>query len=358
MKKLIAAVLTIGCLSLSKAQPAPTNNAASFTNIIVYNFVVTAPTSPSNSFSLQNVMSYMDKHGVIGLIPTDIANNPAALNRPNILRACDIIYSSANYDMWDATNNPTGAFAVQNGKRASGGLDWQQTTPFLASDVYFVFDSDEPAHSLHYAGNVATNTANGSPLTFSSTLRGELWDETGKPIAQYYNGESVATHPINRLLCLIREGWYVTDSNGLGLDLNYFKNHMTIGFCTQFYMMNGQGQSKCQSSSPWLDVIGTTNVNGQGYGVFSLEGQRQLGMTYTIEGVPNNLNRSILWNNLWTDLVDGYTFVGPYWPNGFFRAMEGSVVIPPPAPPNPNFLLKSQISVQSLPVLQISNGPE
>ncbi len=356
MKKLIAAVLTIGCLSLSKAQTAPTNSTTQFTNIIVYNFVVTAPTSPSNSFSLQNAMSYMDKHGVVGLISTDIANDPAALNRPNMFRACDIIYSAANYYMWDATNSPSGAFAVQNGKRHGGGLDWQQTTPFLASDVYFVFDSDETAHSLRYVGNVATNTANGSPLTFSSTLRGELWDETGKPIAWYYNGEDVATHPINRLMCLIREGWYVTDSTGLALDLNYFKGHMTFNLCSQFYMLNGQGSSKCLSSEAWLNVIGTTNINGQGYGVFSLEGQRQLGLTYTIEGVPNNLNRAISWNNLWIDEVDGFTFVGgPYYPNGFFRAMEGNVVIPPP---NPNLLLKSQSAVQSLPVLQISNGPE
>ncbi|MEI8249300.1 MAG: hypothetical protein WCG07_02270 [Candidatus Taylorbacteria bacterium] len=314
--------------------------------------MVTAPTSPSNSFSLQNAMSYIDKRGVVGLIPINVAGDPAAVNMPHMLRVCDIIYSPASYYMWDATNNPTGSFALQNGKRLGWGLDWTDVTPFLASDIYFSCNSDEPANALHYVGNIATNTADGSPLSFSSTLRGELWDANGNVIATYYNGEAVATHSVNRVMCLIREGYYASDTNILALDLNYFKNHIPMEVCVQFYRNNGQGASKCLSSRPWL----TFAPNGIHTATFTLEGQRQLGMVYTIQGTSGDpqwhaLNSPVSWNNVFTSVIDGFVYDGPYQPNGWFRVMEGS------APITPSFLLVHSKST-SLPSAQISNGPE
>lgn len=166
MKKTI--LTTFACLGLCSIS----YGAVSRPNITINNFVVTARTSPSNSFSLQNVMSYIDKRGVVGLISTDIAGDPAAINCPHMLRVCDIVYSPASYYMWDATNAPAGAFALQNGKRLGWGLDWTDTTPFLASDIYFSCNSSEPANSLHYAGNIATNTDDGLALTFSPTQIG------------------------------------------------------------------------------------------------------------------------------------------------------------------------------------------
>ena len=73
MKTTILTVLAIGLCSFSIRATEGTTP-----NITIYNFVVTAPTSPSNSVSLQNTMSYIDKRGVIGNISTDVAGDPAA----------------------------------------------------------------------------------------------------------------------------------------------------------------------------------------------------------------------------------------------------------------------------------------
>jgi len=322
MKKILSVIVMALCLGSSKTVCAATSNVP---NITVRYFIVTAPTSPSNSLCLQNVMNFLDKGNVTGLIPTDYNSNPVALYQPHILRVSDFIYTPVNYPLHDATNGPTGPFAFQNGGRIGWSCDWKNRTPFLASDIYFGCDSDEPAHSLYYVGNIATNTFNGLPLAFSSTLRGELWDADGKPIAWYYNGESVANHPVNRVICLIREGYYAADTNQVVLDLNYFKGHHPMKACVQFYMNNGQSGGLCMDSRPWFGLTGVTNK----IGVYTLECQRQLGLTYTIQGVPENMNPPQLWNNLYSGVGDSFSFVGPYYPNGFFRAFEGTVIIPP-----------------------------
>jgi hypothetical protein len=156
---------------------------------VVRYHIVTAPTSADNNNSLQNVMSFVDKRGVVGLIPTDVAANPAALNLPHVLRVCDIIYGPAGLYQWDGVVNPGAPFAAQNGKRLATSLDYTNTTPFLASDMYFALWSSDPANTIRFSGNVGTNGT--TPLTFSPTVRGELWDANGNKIATYYNGESI-----------------------------------------------------------------------------------------------------------------------------------------------------------------------
>jgi hypothetical protein len=208
---------------------------------------------------------------------------------------------------------------------------------------------------MHYAGNIATNTTDGTPLAFSSTLRGYLWNSDGTTNV-YDNGEVVATHPVNRVLGIIREGYYASDTNALALDANYFKNHMPMQVTARFYMQNGSSGSRTLSTAPWLDEIGYTDG---GFGLTQLEGQRQLGMTYSLQGTtalndPLNPDNGISWTNLVTGILDGYVYTGTYLPNGFFRAREGNVILPSALLPS----LRTVQVTESAPSIKVSNGPE
>lgn len=285
--------------------------------------VVTAPTSTDNNNSLQNVMSFVDKRGVVGLIPTDIAVNPAALNMPHVLRACDIIYGPSSLNQWDGVVNPVAPFATQNGKRLAWSLDYTNTTPFLASDMYFALWSSDPANTLRFSGNTGTNGS--TPLTFSPTLRGELWDGNGNKIATYYNGESIADHPINRLMVLIRLGYYATDASQVSLDLSYFRNQMSITNFVAFYMASGWGATNWISSRPWLMAQG---ANGNGDQLVTLEGQRRLNIKYGIKRTPSLDPGHVVWTPVATGMDDGGTFTNTL-PQAFYRAYEEGVVSPP-----------------------------
>lgn len=245
-------------------------------------FVVTAPTSANNNSSIQNVMSFVDKGGVTGLIPLNREVNPAALYRPHILEVSDIIYSPASLKLWDVVGEPDGVFSNENGSRLAWSLDYKNTTPFLVSDVYFRLWSSDAANTIRFSGNIATNGT--APLTFSPTLRGELWDESGNKVAVYYNGETVADHPVNRVIALIRLGYYVTDMSQVQLDLDYFRNEMTITNFAAFYTASGLGETNCVCSRPFLTP---NRANNNGDELVTLEGQRRIGMTYSLEQTPS-----------------------------------------------------------------------
>jgi hypothetical protein len=284
-------------------------------NVFTKYFVVTAPTSTNNDSSIQNVMSYLDKGGVVGLIPTDIATNPAALDMPHILRASEIIFGPANFNIWDATNNPSGNFASENGQRLAWGLDWKDTNTFLASDISFKLWSSDPANTLRYSGNLATDTVSGVVLTFSYSLRGELWDANGNVIATYYNGESVAGHPVNRVLGLVRLGYYCTTANNIKNDLGYFLDEMPLTNFVAFFMSNGDGTTNWISSNPHLTAHA---ADANGNQLVTLEGQRELGLSYSLLETLSLNPDQINWFTVETGVLDGGSYTNTTSPNAFY----------------------------------------
>ena len=146
----MAASLAVGLSAAAQTWPQVTTRY----------FVVPASSSPNLNSSIQNVMDFQAT-GVIGLIPTDIATDPAALYQPNLLRVSEIIFTPASINLWEATNGPTGSFASENGQRLAWGVDWKDANTFLVSSIYFKVWSSDHYDTLLYAGNLATNTATG-----------------------------------------------------------------------------------------------------------------------------------------------------------------------------------------------------
>ncbi len=287
-------------------------------------FVVTAAGSPSNNASLQNAMSYMDKDGVVGNISTNIGEDPAALNWPPLLRGCQILSGPTNFALWDGTNNPTGNFSNQCGSRIGWGFDLKSTNQFFAYQAYFHLWSTEPANTLSYSGNIGTNTANGVALTFSSFLRGELWDADGNKIATYYQGETIADHPINRLIGIIREGYYAPDMTTVASDLNYFKNQMHLTNYAAFTLLDGSGNIITAATNQictraYLDNPSWSATDGQWR--IQVEGQRHMGFTYYLFQTLSS--KPTAWQTI-NNGPDGYILAGTNNPTSFFRCSESN----------------------------------
>ncbi len=288
-------------------------------------FILTADGSPSNSACLQNAMSFMDKGETVGYISTNLANDPTALDMPHVLRGCQIISGPAGFELWDSTNSPTGNFTNNNGSRIGWGVDWQDTNQFLASSISFRLWSTEPANTLYYTGNLATNTFDGTPLVFSSTLRGELWNTDGT-VTSYHNGETTADHPINRIIGLIRESYYATSMSTVASDLSYFKDEMNFMNYASFTMYDSAGNvvagATNQISS--LVYIDTPVRDAFGEWYVQIEGQRQMGFTYYLLQTPS-LNDPIVWNTI-AGGSEGLFRAGADMPDSFFRGFESNGV--------------------------------
>lgn len=310
-------------------------------------FILTAAGSPSNNACLQNAMSYMDKGWTIGYIPTDFTSDPAALNMPHVLRACQIISGPTSLALWDGTNAPTGNFTNQCGSRIGWGLDWKDTNQFLVSEIYFRLWSSEPANSLLYSGNLATNTANGLPLAFSSFLRGELLDANGNIVADYHNGESIADHPVNRVMALIREGYYAPDMATVALDLSYFKDEMNFVNFASFTTVNGSGTTNQISSRLFINPPARSASDGKWY--VPIEGQRQLGFTYYLLQTTS-LNHPRIWLTI-AGGHEGLLGAGAYSPDSYFQGMESNGVSQAFAPA----LVGKKAQA---PTVSVSNGDE
>lgn len=324
-----------------------TTDVVAQSGAVVRYHVVTAPTSADNNSCLQNVMSFVDKGGIVGLIPTDISTSPCALNMPNVLRASEIIYGPVGMKIWDGVTDPVApaAFTNQNGQRLAWSLDYTNREPFLASDMYFALWSSDPANTLRFRGNVATNGT--TALWFSPTLRGELWDSNGNKIATYYNGESIADHPINRLIVLIRLGYYVTDASQVQLDLTYFRNQMPMTQSVAFYRQSGWGVTNSVSSNPHLTAH-RANTNGDQ--IVTLEGQRRLGLKYGIRQTPSLDPGHVVWTDIASGLTDGGSVTNTL-PMAFYRAFENGFESGSPH-------AKSSVPTTSLPVLKVTVGPD
>jgi len=324
MKKLTAVMMVVTAIFIGHVGTLQAMPATNIITIEIHPFYGLAPTDPSNSLSQLNIMSYVDKGYKTGLIPTDFANDPTALNFARILAVSRFVYSPASYLQHDTTNNPTGAWANANGGRLIWTWKIHSSTPFLLSEANFSCDSSEPQNSLHYAGNLGTNTADGLSLTFSSTLVGWVDGMTNS----YHNGESTTTNMVNTAIGLIKEGYYSTDPATTALILAYFKAHIEPKpmVATLQISLRGSTNSASISSAPML----WSNNGVYGYPTFNLDGQGQLSMTYTILGHPSNMNTPFIWDNLWTSAVNGFSFGKYYDPdNGFFKVYENPVQAQP-----------------------------
>jgi hypothetical protein len=308
--------------------------------------IVPAPTSPNNIMAMQNLMNYMAKGWSVGLIDTDSANNPAALNAPPILRVCQFCFGPSTYLFWDGANNPTGAFASENGSRLAWIYDVRSTSQFQVSDGSFTNWLTDPANTLRYGGNLATNTDGNVPNYFGDTLHGQVWSGN-KLIADYQSGESI-TNPVTRVFGTIRVGYWCVDSNALANDLNYFKGVMEVtnGFAIRF--PNG-GATNQISSIVYLDP---PNVNrAGGTSSVDIEGQRRLGLYYNLYR-SFSLNRGSVWTNIGVNLNEGIYVDSPVYTNAFYRASESSVTIPA--------IKVSGSKASQVPSLRLigANGPE
>jgi hypothetical protein len=314
-------------------------------------FIVPAANSTNISTSLQNLYGYVGGGWRVGYINTDVAHNPAALNLPNVLRASQIIFGSTN--RYRDAVPATGASAGEHGSRIAWAIDWKQASPFLASSVYFALRSTDPANTLGYSGNMATNTSGGAALKFSTTLRGELWDSSGNIVASYHNGESVATHPINRLIGTIRIGWFADSWETINLDLNYFKTVMNGGSFASvavFYMKGADGSvvAGVTNQMTCRPFVHSPIRNGTNM-VVTVEGQRHLGLTYELLRKPILGTLGVPWVSVSEGpegvLIDP-TEVGF---QAYYKVRETA-----PTPP----LYAGQVGGNNPPILMVENGPE
>ncbi|MDE1974917.1 MAG: hypothetical protein KGI49_00150 [Patescibacteria group bacterium] len=281
-------------------------------------FIVPAQISTNYTVAVQNIMEFMDKGWSVGFINTDVATNPAALNSPHVLRGCQICFGPATFSSWDGTNNPTGTFAGENGSQIGWAFDISDSAPFQVNSVRFASWSTDHANTLGYGGNLATNTADNSQLTFGTTLRGQVWSG-GKLIADYHNSEPITT-PVTRVFGIIRIGYYCTDSSALANDLNYFKGVMEMTNFFAIIMPNGGMTNRMSSvvyvDPPSVDLAGSVaNVN--------IEGQRHLGLYYNLER-SLNLTVKPVWTWIGTNMNEGVYQDSPVYPYAFYKASEAS----------------------------------
>lgn len=343
------------------------NTCQAVPEIAIRYFVLPDAKSPNNSAGQQNAMSFMDLNGNFGNIDTNIAHS-GALNIPHVLRPVDFM-NSIGFTMWDGTNNPTGSFAGEYGKRLGVGLDWKDTTnTFLVSGIWFNLHSynDGGNNTLSYSGNLGTNTSSPhNQLTFSPTLKGELLDSNGIPTETYYRGESL-TNPVNRVEALIRVGWLCQTQTDVTNDLKFFSSVCISSPSAEsapftesavFYDNSGSSATNVITGQPYpLISFGSdgTSVN------VTIEGQRQLepylelsyGIKQTLEMVSPRSH--------WTMVVSGGLQDGSVSPidmtnsQAYYRAFE---VIGSYAPPSGLLSLGNVIKV-SRPIPVVSNGPE
>lgn len=318
--------LTIGTTQYLRAEPS----------IRTGFFILPASTSPSNPYALQNIYNFVGKGWVTGDISTNIAIDPAALNRPRVLRGCQIITTPANLYTWDGTNNPSGNFANQNGSRLGWALDWYDTNAFLASDIYFhVRSSDSTYDTMEYSGNIATNGV--LPLAFSSTLVGEVWSN-GVLAASYHAGEAVATHPVNRVIGLIRESYFATNMDQVVMWLAYVKGSKDFTNYIVFSMLDYEGRviagATNQISTRFFLNPAVFWSQSEQRSYVGIEGQRQMDFTYYLQGT-NRLDHPVTWATPWPTIACGPEGVfngGTNSPYYFFRAVESNGIATPFSP--------------------------
>ncbi len=315
MLAVIAVFLTIQTVTV-QAQTCTANATIDFA-------IVTSVASSNNPPSLQKVMDYMEKGQVIDLIDQNWATNPAALHLCRTLwRVADTIITTPPLKSWRATNNPAGNFINEYGSREAIPVIWSNSVPFLANEIYFEISSSDSANTFRYSGNLATNTSNGALLTFSPTLRGQVWSNE-VVVADYYAGENILSHPINRLIAMPRVAYLCADTNQIGLSLSYYRNHMTITNKGRFYTLNGAGQVACEFSKPvhslaYLDAYRNTNSIGRVY----IRGQRELGISYRLLKTYN-MNEPRIWTEVASGLSDG-SYFDHNDPTAYFEAAESA----------------------------------
>lgn len=351
--KMKTSLLLIAAIGLTAS--ATSAHAASATIKLYSRFhIVTAAVSPDNTQCLQNMYDYTENQitGTGGYM--DISTRPTSpttVYSPGVLRASELNYSSsAAFKLYDSAV-PTGVFTNQNGTRFCWVYVAEDlTTPFLASDLYFASDSSDLSKVLAYSGNTGTNTSGGAPLFFSETLRGQVVGTNGVVVTTYRNGETIAGHPVNRVIASVRVGFQVSDMTAVANNLNYVKNRL-LYFTNSFavYAKDGSGNIVAANTnhiSTHVHCRPEVQVNlALGVVTVDIEGQRRLsGISYQLQR-KEHLNSTNAWETISAPSPEGYFTDTNVTAHCFYRAVQVPVALPAAitVPTNPKFVPSVQV---------------
>ena len=322
--------------------------------------IVTAAVSPDNSQCLQNMYDYTENliTGTGGYIDVSTRpTSPTTVYSPGVLRASELNYTTLPaFKLYDSAA-PTGVFTNQGGTR----FCWiyvaeDLTTPFLASDLYFASDSSDLSRVLAYSGNTGTNTAApNNALFFSETLRGQVVGTNGVVITTYRSGETIAGHPVNRVIASVRVGFQVSDMTVVGNNLNYIKNRL-LYFTNSFavYAKDGSGN---------IVAANTNNITTHphcrpevqasvalGMAIVDIEGQRRLsGISYQLQR-KEHLNSTNAWETISAPSPEGYFTDTNFTAHCFYRAVQ--------VPVTSLASFSAPVDSKFVPSVQVYNGIE
>lgn len=139
--------------------------------------------------------------------------DPSAFTIAPSLKWSDLALSTnVNFTLWDGKANPTGAFSGLDGNR---GCFWLKLTDSATKrhPREFNFDIRSSSGSLRFAGNLATNTATGTELSWSPTT---LWG--GDYVGGTTNAHTSGTLTVaNEIIVPLRVFFPCGDPSSLGV---------------------------------------------------------------------------------------------------------------------------------------------
>lgn len=234
----------------------------------------------------QNAFAIIEEGGP-GFANTNYKNDPAGVRFLKIWQCAQSITTPFPFKMWDGTNNPSGAFADQNGSRVALFGIWYNPVPFVVTTTNSSFSiiSTEPAHSINYVGSLATNTSSPfNPNTFSQTMRGYLIDSNGVVTTSYHNGESLADHPVNLVIFVLRVNYFANNGTQVTSTLNYLKGHLAQPAKFGLQATFSTGALTASSFLPTAPYVYGPMWSGTNWGPL-VDGQHQMGLTFNVESI-------------------------------------------------------------------------
>ncbi|HTE49018.1 MAG TPA: hypothetical protein VK675_03875 [Candidatus Paceibacterota bacterium] len=187
-------------------------------------------------------------------------------------------------------------------------------------EFLFAIDSDDAPDSLRFAGNVATNVANGQELSFSPTtfFGGEYG--AGGVTNTYTSGQLV---PVNEIIVHYRVFFKYSDAASRATIESYILINDPFRLsCAMRHAATAIGDSFAVSTAPAM-VMSRVNTGTNILPVFTLVGQPSLYASYTVLWAGPLPNSPAAWELFQEQLPDGYsrsfTNVGPK----FFKSLRG-----------------------------------
>jgi hypothetical protein len=340
------AVIVIGLSTMAvKAEPGAVASSGLF-------YRVTSPVSTNNDAAIAGIMELTIRRGENpGYIPRDFATNPKAVEKLLLARGCQLIFSTdTNLVFWDSVTNVAPGFAGEHGSRYGYAGDHSQTNQFYVINCWFQIGSSDGANTIRYPnagmGNLGVDATTGATLTFSPTLRGELWDSNGNVIATYYNGEDLASHPVNRVTFLIRVGYKITAYSQITSGMTYFQYVMPLTNSFMFGLPDW-GVTNSITSRPVPIPVAVPDSGGNA-NIYVLGQRRISGLTFGLRQSPD-VGTNAVWTIVAGRKNDWEYYTSSGVPKMFFKAFEEW---------HPGSALVHQSAKTELPVLVIDNGPE